>query len=68
MRAANHNYDKLGVAMHHQKHNFKSIEHENNVYSIVIEDDVWIGAGAIILSGAKNWKGICSFSRLSNLK
>jgi len=57
IRAANHSYDKLDVATAHQKHNCKSIEHKNNVYSIVIEDDVWIGAGSIILSGAKIGKG-----------
>ena len=35
----------------------KRIEYNGQVYSIVIEDNVWIGRGAAILSGAHIGKG-----------
>ena len=57
IRAANHRYDDLEKSIAFQGHSSKSIEYKNNIYSIVIEDDVWVGAGAILLTGTKIGKG-----------
>lgn len=57
MRAGNHRYDRLDLPINQQGHYSASITYNNREYSIVIEDDVWIGANVIILSGAKIGKG-----------
>ena len=40
-----------------QGHSFKIINHQNKDYSVVIENNVWIGAKSIILSGSKIGEG-----------
>lgn len=57
IRAGNHKFDRLDVPIWHQGHNSATLEYLNRTYSIIIEDDVWIGANVIILSGAKVGKG-----------
>ena len=57
LRSANHVFDDLNVPIFHQGHSSKKLEYNGKQYSIVIEDDVWIGARAIILSGAYISKG-----------
>jgi acetyltransferase-like isoleucine patch superfamily enzyme len=57
IRSANHNFDSLDLPIKQQGHNSAKIEYNNSIYSIVIEDDVWIAANAIILSGAFIGKG-----------
>lgn len=57
MRAANHKFDNLNQPINTQGHKFATIDYKEKKYSIVIEDDVWIGANAIILSGVKIGKG-----------
>jgi acetyltransferase-like isoleucine patch superfamily enzyme len=52
IRTANHNFDDIDVPWMHQGHLAKKINYKNSVYSIVIEDNVWIGSNAILLSGA----------------
>lgn len=53
-----HNYSEIGVPMRHttsirdRKYNWKGL-HEK----VVIEDDVWVGYGAIILSGVTVGQG-----------
>ncbi len=44
----NHNIHEIGIYMNDVK-----IKNENDDENIVIENDVWIGAGAIILKGVK---------------
>jgi acetyltransferase-like isoleucine patch superfamily enzyme len=57
IRSANHRFDNLNVPIRNQGHDSNEIEFNNNSYSVVIEDDVWIGARAILLSGAHIGKG-----------
>lgn len=57
IRTANHNFDNLTIPIRNQGHNAKSIDYGGSKYSVVIEDDVWIGARSIILSGAHIGKG-----------
>ena len=57
LRSENHRFDKFDIPIQHQGHDSKEIEFNNNSYSVVIEDDVWIGARAILLSGAHIGKG-----------
>jgi acetyltransferase-like isoleucine patch superfamily enzyme len=57
LRSANHSFKDLTQPILFQGHSFKTIEFNQKKYSIVIEDDVWIAANAIILSGAHIGKG-----------
>ena len=50
-----------------QKVKVPKIEFNNSYYSVVIEDDVWIGSGSIILPGTKIHKG-CVISSGSVVK
>ncbi|EKD71461.1 MAG: Galactoside O-acetyltransferase [uncultured bacterium] len=52
-RAANHKFDRLDVSINQQGHEAAAMLFNGKEYSIIIEDNVWIGANAIILSGAK---------------
>tara|TARA_Y100000766_G_C18888879_1_gene597385 strand:+ start:1383 stop:1889 length:507 start_codon:yes stop_codon:yes gene_type:complete len=56
-RAANYNYENSDKNIQQQMFNCAEIKYLNKSYSIIIEDDVWIGARAIILSGSKIGKG-----------
>lgn len=51
LRSANHRTDDIDIPIQQQGHTSAKIEYKGCVYSIVIEDDVWIGANAIVLSG-----------------
>lgn len=53
LRAANHRFDRMDIPINQQGHDAASIDYQNKKYSIVIEDNVWIAANSIILSGAK---------------
>jgi acetyltransferase-like isoleucine patch superfamily enzyme len=57
LRSANHSFKDLSTPILFQGHSFKTIEYKQKKYSIVVEDDVWIAANAIILSGAHIGKG-----------
>jgi acetyltransferase-like isoleucine patch superfamily enzyme len=57
IRAANHATKNLNKPIQTQGHESVKIQFNNTIYSIVINDDVWIGASAIILSGAQIGKG-----------
>ena len=57
IRSANHSFSKDGIAIQDQGWDYKNIQFKNKEYSVVIEDDVWIGANSIILLGAHIGKG-----------
>lgn len=57
IRSANHRIDDVTRSWREQGHTSKVIEYRGKNYSIVIEDDVWIGAKCIILSGTHLGKG-----------
>ena len=57
VRTANHCFSNLNVPILNQGHNCKTILFQGAPYSIVIEDDVWIGANVMLLSGAHIGKG-----------
>jgi len=57
IRTANHDIENTAIPWMEQGHTSKSIDFENKIFSIVIEDDVWIGARSIILSGSHICKG-----------
>jgi galactoside O-acetyltransferase len=52
IRDANHNFDNIDIPIKKQSHNCASFFYESSNYSIIIEEDVWVGANAIILSGS----------------
>jgi acetyltransferase-like isoleucine patch superfamily enzyme len=52
LRSANHKTDLLDEPLIPQGHVSKKIQYRGSTYSIVIEDDVLIGANCIILTGA----------------
>ena len=52
IRTANHKFDDVTKPWMLQGHTAKNIYYKNHNYSIIIEDDVWIGAHCVILSGA----------------
>tara|TARA_B110000977_G_C11059763_1_gene485491 strand:- start:1000 stop:1548 length:549 start_codon:yes stop_codon:yes gene_type:complete len=56
-RSGNHKFDSTDIPIQHQGHYSSEIQFNNEKYSVVIEDDVWIGARAIILSGTHIGKG-----------
>jgi len=57
LRSANHNFSSRDVPINIQGHTAKKINFRNETYSIVIEDDVLIGAFSIILPGAHIGRG-----------
>lgn len=57
IRTGNHSMADVTVPIIDQGHTAKSITYKDACYSVVIEDDVWIGAFAIILSGAHIGEG-----------
>lgn len=57
LRSGNHKFDQIDIPIQLQGHYSSEIKFNNRKYSIVIEDDVWIGARAIILSGTHIGKG-----------
>jgi len=57
IRSANHKFDEIELPIQQQGHYCADLYYNNNKYSIVIEDDVWVGARSIILSGAWIGKG-----------
>lgn len=57
IRTANHEIKNRDIPISKQGHNYQIVEFNNKEYSIVIEDDVWIAANAVILSGAHIGKG-----------
>lgn len=57
IRAGNHDYSYFEDAFQEHGHCAKKIEYNGEIYSIVIEDNVWIGRGATIISGAHIGRG-----------
>lgn len=57
VRSANHRADDIDIPFMLQGHEAKVISYLDRKFSVVIESDVWIGAHAIILSGAKISRG-----------
>jgi len=56
-RTSNHKIDNVNIPILQQGHDFKILSFEGSNYSIIIEDDVWIGAHSIILSGSHVGQG-----------
>ena len=57
LRTSNHKIDNVNIPILQQGHDFKSLSYKDANYSIIIEDDVWIGAHSIILSGSHVGQG-----------
>ncbi len=57
IRAGNHDYSFSKLPFQRRGHCAKKIDYKGKVYSIVIEDNVWIGRGATIISGAHICRG-----------
>jgi len=52
LRSANHRFEDLTLPIVRQGHESKRIEYQGKLYSIVIENNVWLGAKSIVLTGA----------------
>lgn len=57
IRSGNHNFSNTNIEISEQGYSSKSLEYKDSIFSIVIEDGVWIGANAILLSGSHIGKG-----------
>ncbi|MDC3366068.1 acyltransferase [Flavobacteriaceae bacterium] len=57
IRSANHVLEDKDIPIHQQGYDYKTITYQSEEYSIVIEDDVWIGVNCIILSGVTIGQG-----------
>jgi len=57
LRSANHSFNRIDISIQKQGHTAAELNYRNRLYSIIIDDNVWVGARAIILSGAWIGKG-----------
>lgn len=57
VRSANHSFKDLTRPIMFQGHSYKEITFKEKKYSVVIEDDVWLAANVIVLSGAHIGRG-----------
>ena len=57
LRSANHKFSDINIDIIYQGHTWNRVLYNNIEYGIVIEKNVWIGARAIILSGAHIGEG-----------
>lgn len=57
LRSANHRFDNPNKLIADQGHTSKKINYNGRNYSIVIENDTWIGANVTIISGAMIGEG-----------
>ena len=57
LRSANHNFSSSEIPINIQGHSSKKINFRNETFSIVIEDDVLIGAFSVILPGVHIGRG-----------
>lgn len=57
IRGANHNFADLDLPINKQGHSSANLNYNNDQYSVVIEDNVWVAANVTILSGAKVGRG-----------
>lgn len=57
LRTANHRFDSLDTPIMFQEHDYKTVRFNNKDYSIVIEDDVWLGSNVTVVSGTHIGKG-----------
>jgi acetyltransferase-like isoleucine patch superfamily enzyme len=57
LKTADHNLSDIDTPFMDQGHIAKSISYKDTEYSVIIEDNVWIGANCIILSGANIGQG-----------
>ncbi len=55
--STNHRSISFDVSRFNEEPNLKKIEFQEKQYSIVIEDDVWVAAYAVVLSGTHIGKG-----------
>ena len=52
IRSGNHNFSDTNIEISNQGYTSKTLNYNGDTYSIVIENSVWIGANAILLSGS----------------
>jgi len=57
IRSGNHKFDRIDIPIKEQGHDCRILNFNNREYSIIIEDDVWIGAHCTLLSGTHLGKG-----------
>ena len=57
IRSANHKFNDTTVSFQEQGHDCKIVNFNDREYSIVIENDCWVGAHCILLSGTHLGKG-----------
>ncbi len=57
VRSANHKFEDIEKPYMLQGHDSKSVQFNDREYSIVLDDNVWIGAHSVILSGTKLGRG-----------
>ena len=58
IRSASHSFMDKNIHILEQGYDYKTIPHQSDEYSIVIEDDVWIGSNCVLLSGTHLKKGV----------
>ena len=49
--SVNHRYDSVDVPIRYQGHVAKCLKYGGASYGIIIEDDVWIGANVVVVTG-----------------
>ena len=57
LRTSNHKFDDPYIPIKEQGHITKTVTYKDKKYSVVIEDDVWIGANVTILGGTRIERG-----------
>jgi maltose O-acetyltransferase len=57
IRTANHRFDRIDIPIQQQGHESKSVSFQGEMYSVVIEDDVWVAPNVVILTGTHIGKG-----------
>lgn len=57
IHSANHSHKDINIPIFEQDVISEDFEYNGRLYSVVIEDDVWIGSNVVVLSGTKIGKG-----------